>query len=204
MELIKGISTRRSIRKYKDLPIDREILKEILTAAIYAPSAHNSQPWHFIILSDEAVKSDLALKMAERYREDLERDGVPAPQIDNLINHSIQAFTSPPLLVLACLTNERVDRYPDHRKQAERTMMIQSVSAAIQNLLLAAHAKSLATCWYCAPLFCPNVVRNCLKIPDHIEPLALITLGYGNEDPSPPLRSPLPEVLHENSWRTSF
>ncbi|MHA1145687.1 MAG: nitroreductase family protein [Candidatus Helarchaeota archaeon] len=204
MDSLDYIITRRSVRKYTNQPVDLELIKKIVHAAIHAPSAHNSQPWHFLILDNEKKKMNLARRMAEQYKADLEKDGVNAEQIQKICEHSISKFTNPPVLIVACLTTEHMEKYSDHRKEAERLLMIQSVSAAIQNLLLAAHVEGLATCWYCAPLFCPSIVSECLSLPEHVEPQAFITLGYGKEHPITPRRRPLDEVLHGNTWSETF
>jgi len=99
------------------------------------------------------------------------------------------------------MTMEDMDSYPDERRQrAERTMAIQSVAASVQNFLLAASALGLGACWYCAPLFCPDVVREILGIPEGVEPQALIAVGYPNEEPEPPPRKPLEEVVYLERW----
>jgi nitroreductase len=71
-----------------------------------------------------------------------------------------------------------MDSYPDtRRKKAEYTMAVQSVAMAVQNLLLAAHAEGLGACWMCAPLFCPEAVREALALSEDWEAQAVITLG---------------------------
>ena len=78
----------------------------------------------------------------------------------------------------ACLTLADMDRYPDARRaEAERLMAVQSTAMAVQNMLLLAHALGLATCWMCAPLFCPDTVKAALDLPADWEPQALITVG---------------------------
>ena len=89
-----------------------------------------------------------------------------------------------------------MDVYPDARRtQIERIMAIQSVAAAIQNVLLASHAEGLAACWYCAPLFCQEVVREALSLTDEWHPQAIITLGVPSEVPDAPTRLELETVV---------
>jgi len=179
MKLDDCLRTRRSIRKYKDTKIDIRILKDIIQLAIMAPSAHNSNPWYFIILDNDDLKNQLALKMAEKYKTDLLNDKIDERTIRKLIHESITKFSTAPCIVVACLDMNKIQKYPDAKRQEiEHFMGIQSVSASIQNLLLAAHDKGIASCWYCAPLFAQEIVRFVLQIPDEIEPLAFITLGY--------------------------
>jgi nitroreductase len=75
-----------------------------------------------------------------------------------------------------------MDQYSDaSRNQNEKTMAIQSVAMAGQNLLLAAHAQGLGACWMCAPLFCQVVVQKTLQCPADWQPQGLITLGYPSQ-----------------------
>ncbi len=97
-----------------------------------------------------------------------------------------------PVVILACLTMSDMDKYPDARRgNAERIMAIQSVAAAIQNFLLAAHALGLGAGWMCAPLFAPDEARAALDLPADWEPQALITLGYPAQEPQPKTIEPL-------------
>jgi nitroreductase len=77
---------------------------------------------------------------------------------------------------------ENMDNYPDHlRQQNEWIMTVQSTAMAAQNLLLAAHALGLGACWLCAPLFCPDLVKDTLALPNDWQPQSLITIGYPAE-----------------------
>jgi F420 biosynthesis protein FbiB-like protein len=190
------VSKRRSIRKYRDKPVPRECVERIIHSGTWAPSAHNVQPWRFIVLETPVAKHKLAEAMAADYRRDLELDGVLSHEVEEIVAASIERFTSAPLLLLVCLTMEDMDAYPDDvRQQVEYMMAVQSVAAAIQNLLLAAHAEGLGACWCCAPLFCPETVQTTLELPSSYEPQALITLGYAAETPSPSGRRPDAEIL---------
>ncbi|NOG49542.1 MAG: nitroreductase family protein [Chloroflexi bacterium] len=75
--LMATIYARRSIRRYTDERVPREVVTALLDAAIRAPSAHNRQPWRFAVIEDDAMKRTLAAAMGERLRVDLARDGVP-------------------------------------------------------------------------------------------------------------------------------
>lgn len=176
------IRTRRSIRRYQPDPVPREMIERLLEAAIWAPSAHNRQPWRFCVVTDAETKVTLARMMGERLRRDLEADGVPEAIIAADTGRSYTRITGAPALVVLCLTMADMDRYPDAaRAHNEYVMAVQSTALAGQNLLLAAHEAGLAACWMCAPLFCPDVVQAALDLPDDWQPQALITLGYAAE-----------------------
>lgn len=180
--LIRG---RRSIRRYADRPVDLALVERLLAAAMWAPSAHNRQPWRFVVIEDEGVKERLADAMNAVLRADLAADDLPPDQIETHAARRRDRLTRAPLLVLLCLTMVDMDDYPDPKRQAaERTMAVQSLALAGQNLLLAAHAEGLGACWLCAPLFCPEVVRDTLDLPEDWEPQAFISLGWPGESPT--------------------
>ncbi len=179
LELLLG---RRSIRRYQQKSVPQELVDKLLTAAIWAPSAHNRQPWRFVVISALEKKSQLAQAMGDRLKKDLTQDGVETNVIENDVSRSYRRITAAPLLVLVCLSMEDMDSYPDERRQInEWTMAVQSTAMAGQNLLLAAHALGLGACWMCAPLFCPEVVQEVLELPVNWEPQGLVTIGYPAE-----------------------
>ncbi len=186
---------RRSIRRYRPDPVPYELLERVLTAAIWAPSAHNRQPWRFVVVTSPERKQALAEAMAQRWRRDLGSEGWAEADIEARVRRSHQRLTDPPALVVGCLTMQDMDDYPDERLQeAERTMAVQSVALALGNLMLAAHREGLGSCWMCAPLFAGDEVRTALDLPDDWEPQAIITLGYPAETRTSD-RKPLEEVV---------
>ena len=199
--LLDVIKQRRSIRKYKKEPVPQEVIQRIIETAVYAPSAHNAQPWRFIVMADQGHKEALAGTMGRVWLAELERDRIPKNVAQKAVDASVKRFASSPVLVLCCLTMEDMDAYLDEeRRRNERDLAVQSVAAAIQNLLLAAHSEGLGACWFCAPLFCKTAVRQVLKIPDNVEPQALVTLGYPAEKHAPPERHSLETVAFLNWW----
>jgi len=181
-EKITWLTTRRSIRRYQPTPIPEELIEQMLTAAVWAPSAHNRQPWRFAVIQNEHTKKKLAHDMGTKLRADLKADNVPTDVIEKDARRSYQRITQAPLLILLSLSMVDMDSYPDEkRQQNEWLMAAQSTALAGQNLLLAAHALDLSACWMCAPLFCPDVVKNSLALPDDWQPQALITIGHPAE-----------------------
>lgn len=198
MNLIK---TRRSIKTYLPKEVPKRAIYKILDAGRWAPSAHNAQPWRFIVVTDSRVRRKLAKAMAGEWDEDMVTDGVPPSIRRRVVEGSIERFTDAPVLIIASTTMEDMDKYPDEdRQKTEYTMATQSLAAAVQNMLLAAHSVGLGSCWFCAPLYCQDVVRRVLKVPDNVEPQALITLGYPSETVDSPPRKPLGEVAFRNHW----
>lgn len=177
------IQSRRSIRRYQTREIDKLVLEKLLDAARWAPSAHNRQPWRFCVVTTIAAKERLSDAMGEQWRSDLSADGTDPEFIERRVAISRQRIMGAAALVVATLSMEQMDHYPDEaRNRAEWTMAVQSTALACQNLLLAAHAEGLGACWMCAPLFVPELVRSVLDLPQSWQPQALITLGYPAEE----------------------
>jgi coenzyme F420-0:L-glutamate ligase/coenzyme F420-1:gamma-L-glutamate ligase len=196
-----SIKKRRSIRKYSSRKVSIDILRQVLEAAGWAPSAHNAQPWRFIVLTDTSLKRELAEAMANAWEADMIKDGIPSEARESQRKASVEQFTSAPVLIVACLTMKDMIKYADEsRQKCERDLAVQSLGAAIQNMLLVAHSKKLGACWFCAPLFCKDTVRKVLKIPENVEPQALIAIGYPAEKPSAPSRRPLQGYSYLDCW----
>lgn len=190
--LLAHLRARRSIRRYRPDPLPEDLVRACLEAARWAPSAHNQQPWRFAVVRDPERKARLARAMGERLAADRRADGVPEEEIAAEVGRSVARITGAPVVLVVCLSMAEMDRYPDPRRQAaERAMAIQSVAMAGQNLLLMAHALGLGACWMCAPLFCPETVREVLGLPADWEPQGLVTLGVPAGMPPPRSRRPL-------------
>jgi F420 biosynthesis protein FbiB-like protein len=197
-EVLHRLATgRRSIRRYTSTAVPDATLGRILEAARWAPSAHNRQPWRFAILAPFHLKDRLARAMGERLRRDRLSDGDPVAAIDQDVARSYARITGAPVVIAVALDMSDMDRYPDDRQRAERTMAVQSTAMATQNLLLAAHAEGLGACWMCAPLFCPEVVVEALSLPEGWEPQAIVTLGEAAGPGKPATRRPIEDI----SWR---
>ncbi|UCF44887.1 MAG: nitroreductase family protein [Candidatus Bathyarchaeota archaeon] len=196
-----SIKKRRSIRKYFSRKVSTDILRQVLEAAGWAPSVHNAQPWRFIVLTDAPLKRALSEAMADVWVADMIKDGIPCEVRENQCKTSVERFTHAPVLIVACITMKDMIKYADEKRQRnERDLAVQSLGAALQNLLLVAHANGLGACWFCAPIFCKETIRKILKIPDDVEPQALITLGYPSEKPYTPSRKLLENYFYLDYW----
>lgn len=193
-DLQQVLQTRRSIRRYTADPVPPETVERLLTAAIWAPSAHNRQPWRFATVITPEAKSQLAQAMGRQLRADRLADGDPAEAVEADAARSQARIEGAPVVLVVCLTLADMDRYPDARRaQAEYLMAVQSVAMAVQNLLLAAHAEGLGACWMCAPLFCGEAVRAGLGLPADWQPQALVTLGWPASQGKAATRQPAAE-----------
>jgi F420 biosynthesis protein FbiB-like protein len=188
-ETLHLIRQRRTVRKVRPDPVPPELIDAIIEAACWAPSAHNSQPWRFAVVRTSVARERLAQVMGEAFQEDLEADGVDPMEAVGRVQASVARLSATPVVIVFCLAVSDLYQYPDEiRQEAESRLGVQSVAAAIQNLLLVATESGLGTGWMCAPMFCPSVVRRQLVLPDDWDPQALITVGWPAESPEPPLR----------------
>jgi coenzyme F420-0:L-glutamate ligase/coenzyme F420-1:gamma-L-glutamate ligase len=190
---------RHSVRHFRDTPVARNLLERVLGAALQAPSAHNRQPWRFLVLTQRADRELLAAAMGERLRRDRAQDGDVPEDIEQDIARSWMRITGAPVVVVLCLTMEEMDHYRDSRRNsAEHQMALQSTAMAGENILLAAHAEGLGACWLCAPLFSGADVQRAFDLPQEWQPQGLILLGYPQDESRKRSRKPLSEV---SRWR---
>jgi nitroreductase len=112
---LDAIHNRRSIRKYLDKPVPPDVLRQVLSAAMYAPSACNQQPWQFVVLDDRKLLREV-------------------PKINSYAAMAAQA----PVAILVC-GDSSLETVPGY--------WVIDCSAAVQNLLLAAHALGLGAVW---------------------------------------------------------
>ena len=199
MNVLDAIHNRRSIRRYADRQIPEEVIGRLLEAAAWAPSAHNRQPWRFVVVRSSSIRQTLAKAMGDRLRADRLADGDPVEVVEADAHRSYSRITGAPTVVVFCLTMKEMDVYPDERRQkAEHAMASQGTAMAIQNLLLTAHAEGLGACWLCAPLFAPTIVQAVLGLPPDWAPQGLVTMGYPVAEPKPKARRPVEAVT---LWR---
>lgn len=177
--LLRG---RKSIRRYQSTRPTPASIRRIFESVAHAPSAHNRQPWRYMVVSGVVAKDKLAVAMGQRLATDRAKDGDPEAAIRQDVERSYQRITGAPVVIIVALSIAEMDRYPDQKRaQSEYMMAVQSTAMATQNLLLAAHAEGLGACWMCAPLFCADNVEATLSLPDDWEPQGLITLGYPSQ-----------------------
>lgn len=190
------LRSRRSVRRFTSQVVDGDALERILQTAVWAPSAHNRQPWRFAIITTPAVKARLAAAMAADFIRDLTiHDDLPPAEIEARVARSKARILSAPVIVVLCADMTDMDVYPDPVRQAhEHTMATQSVAAAGLQLMLAAHAEGLGSVWVCSPLFAPQAVQQCLQLPPTWQPQGMIFLGHAAQQPPARERKSIQEI----------
>lgn len=186
MNTIEAILSRRSIRKYKDQPVPDDILMDILEAGMYAPSAVDLQPWFFVVIKSQEQMQRLYQIMgvvSDKMQPLLEARFQNHPEVVTETTRFLRQLGGAPVCIL-------VFQYkPDYKKTMES--IVESVSAAIQNILLAATDKGLGSCWLTAPVETgmSEELRDTFA-PDNGKLLAILTLGYSDISPRTPARKP--------------
>ncbi|MEW6174048.1 MAG: nitroreductase family protein [Bacillota bacterium] len=150
-KIISVIGQRCSIRKFTKEPVAREVIENLLEAARWAPSGGNLQPWFFYVVTDEKQRQCLAAAALN------------------------QAFIAKaPVVIVVCAEPSRSAQL--YGERGRHLYCLQDTAAAAQNILLAATAYGLGSCWVGA--FDENQIRLCLGIPAEFRPVALIPIGY--------------------------
>jgi coenzyme F420-0:L-glutamate ligase/coenzyme F420-1:gamma-L-glutamate ligase len=191
------LKSRRSYKlEFSSEDIDIKLIEECIDIARWAPSAHNGQFWRYIILEKSTLREDLIIKMNEKLRKDLLKDGKSKSFIKRKIQSTKNQFLKAPYLILLCLDKPNFEKYSDpDRNQNEFIMEVQSVSASATYLLLTLESKGLAACWYCAPLFTRHIVKDMLNLPESYYPIAFFTTGYSTKTPPIPKRKRLEDII---------
>ena len=149
MDIFEAIEGRRSVRKYKSKPVERELTEKLLNAACWAPSGGNIQPWKFIVLEDRTTL-EMVRKISPGY------------------------FGETPLAILVCSDKMRAHRVGG--TLGRDYLSISDCAMATQNILLAAYALGLGTC--VVKSFSHAAMKEILEIPEGIEPELLVVVGY--------------------------
>jgi coenzyme F420-0:L-glutamate ligase/coenzyme F420-1:gamma-L-glutamate ligase len=199
-EFMELARTRRSSKVLGLGEVPVEIVVRAVEAGVWAANAHDSQPWFFIVVVDHEVKKRLLDEMAEQWLEDLIGDGVPRENAVKVVEAGKERSMRASALIVACLSMREMETYWDSgRSRLEYIMGVQSLAAALQNILLALHSMGCGACWRCSPLFAPEAVRKVLEIPDDVEPQAMVEVGLKGLE-THGVRKPLKDVVFLNRW----
>jgi len=173
LDVFEAIKGRRSVRAFTDEPISDEEVMKLIDAARWAPSAGNIQPWEFVVVRDARIKRELSTAALD------------------------QTFIEEaPVVIVVCANEMRSSR--GYGSRGVNLYCLQDTAAATQNMLLAAHAIGLTTCWIGA--FHEEEARKALNIPNGVRPVAIIPVGHSAEKHEAPDRRPLNEMVHHGTY----
>jgi nitroreductase len=173
MELFQAIRERRSIRKYKELPVEREKIEQVLDAARLAPSWKNLQCWRFLVLTAAEKKE----AMLSAFADD---------------NPGKKAFLQAPVAIVVCANPAESDL--SHGIE----YYVADAAIAFEHICLTAHALGLGTCWM--GLFDEAEMKAKLNIPDGIRVVGITPLGYPDQEPKARPRKELSEIAFFDEW----
>ena len=148
------VRLRQSVRNYLPKEVEHEKLDYIFECVRLAPSACNLQPWRFLVIKGTEARKDLQKCYARDW------------------------FAEAPVYIIACADHT----VAWHRKSDNKDHSDVDISIAVEHLCLAASEQGLGTCWVCN--FDVELCKKLFYIPDHIEPIALIPIGYPSKDVS--------------------
>lgn len=194
MDVFEAIRRRRSIRQYCPDPVKREDICKLLRAANQAPSAMNRQQWEFIVVTGAKIAEmgESFRWIIEEYTKNGESSWMKGSRFsrEDFLRFAATYGGAPVVIVVLTDTAQTADF---------QRANLESASAAMENLLLAATALGLGTCWMTGPLRDEKILRTILAIPDDREIVAVTPLGYPAGIPDAPPRHD-PDLANKVRW----
>jgi len=187
MNTLDAIAARRSIRKFKDQPVPEDTIKTILQAAIQAPSGKNRQPWRFVV-----VREDKRAEMVRIMREGIDHVEASGHGLGSS-RWTAEIMARAPVTIF--VFNDAQEHTPDKMMWDEPgdVVDVQSIGAAIQNMLLAAQEIGLGTLWICDVFYAYNQLIEWLG--ESRQMIAAVSVGYPDESPAARPRKAFDEVV---------
>jgi len=194
-DIFEVIYNCRAMRRIKPEPVPDELLVKLVDAANQGPTASNAQPGRWIIVKDPGIKS----KLAELNRKAIDRSypEQPADAPKTAFRWQYEHMQDIPALIVACVS----------RRNRSADTFYTGVTAggsmwpAVENLLLTARALGLGACPTTLPLQDRTAAKAALNMPEHVEPICLIPVGYPKGKFGPVTRRPLDHILHWDRWK---
>jgi nitroreductase len=191
------VRTQRAHRAFTAEAVPDEVVERVLEAAMYAPSAENTQPWVFIVVRDPTARA----RIGELNRQAWEGGGreFSRPRLSPEMFAKVEAgatggIANAPVLVVVCADASR----------CVEAVLESSVWPAVQNLLLAAHALGLGSALTTITTVFGDELRSLLALPDHMRPLGVVPLGWPAKQLGPPRRAPVAEKTFRERYGTPW
>lgn len=205
-QFVDLIKSRRSVRVMSPEPIPAADIEAIVDCGLYAPSGSNQQPWHFAVITNRDLINDIKEKVAGKVDEIKDRISSASARksFDGYIQY-ITFFGNASALICCfvepyrALLERLLSRYaPELSVSTRENASVQSVAAAVENMLLAAHAMGYAGCWMTGPLIAKEEIEELVKPEGKWGLLAVIALGRRDKnrpEPKAPERRPRDDVV---------
>lgn len=198
---IKGfhdiILSRRSIRWFRHDALPDDVLYKILECGVKAPNAGGSEPWFFIVVKDRKLRDEihkLLLEAHKFYATLALKEPLPQDKVDKWLSRINEGMYYAPVYI-AAYADFRRRTHNEQFINVEKILVTQSVAAAIENILLAAHALGIGSVWLGVPLLMREEFDRVLQPPEGCELQAIIALGYPSETPRARSRRIIDEVV---------
>lgn len=187
MQTLTAIAQRRSIRKYTDTPVSEEQIRQILQAAIQAPSGKNCQPWHFIVVQGEKRAEMVAAMRAGMAKNEARGEDTGSAK------WTVQIMEQAPVTIFV-FNPEGMHPWLAHsiNQNFGNLVNLQSVGAAIENMCLAALDMGLGSLWIADVLFAYDEL--CAFLKQDCQMVAALSIGYPAEQPDARPRKSVDEV----------
>ncbi|MDE6600792.1 MAG: nitroreductase [Lachnospiraceae bacterium] len=197
--MISAIYNRRSIRKFTDQPISQKDITDIIQSGIKAPSSKNRQPWKYIVIQGNAKKEMLQVFRLGIEREENDNALLPlSKQHIAAAKHTVDIMAEAPIIVFVVNSMGKsilTELTPE--EHIYEICNIQSISASIQNMLLAATEKGIGSLWICDIYFAYSELCKWLDSDGQL--IAAIAFGYPNEFPKEKPRKKIEDIVE---WRS--
>ncbi|MDG4863058.1 coenzyme F420-0:L-glutamate ligase [Streptomyces sp. T-3] len=179
----EAVAQRRTVRAFTDDPVDPGAVRRAVASAVTAPAPHHTTPWRFVLLESEASRTRLLDAMRDAWIADLRADGKSEESIAKRVRRG-DVLRNAPYLVVPCLVMDGSHTYGHARRDAaEREMFVVATGAGIQNFLVALAGERLGSAWISSTMFCRDVVRQVLELPDGWDPMGTVAVGQAAEAP---------------------
>lgn len=207
MSKLDFIYNRHSVRKFKDIQIPMEDINEIIKAATYAPSGKNIQNWHFVVLRNKEIINKMADIVEKKHIEfaDFTSDEEKKNHFMKFLKYHT-AFKNAPTVILVYqgpyafteieFLKEKGSSSEEIHDLLRANPSLQGISAAIENLILAATSMNYGTCWMTGPNYARKEIEKCIDFEkEGYSLIAMIPIGFPDGDIISPPRKPVEEVM---------